>query len=97
MWLSGPGRPGSLSRVHEGSATAEELGRALRALREQRGESLETVANAVGISRNYLNLIELGKCNPSLAMLAGLANLYGLRLSQLFARAEDGADGGAPG
>ena len=50
------------------------LGRNLRAKREADGRSIEDVAIAAGLSRNYLSELETGIKPPSLVMLRALAD-----------------------
>lgn len=46
-------------------------------LRKARGSrSAEDVAQIIGISRQYLWLLESGKCEPSATILAQLSRLY---------------------
>lgn len=57
---------------------AEELGKELRDLRKQRGESLVHVAEAVRVDRSHLNKVELGEYMPSDEMLRNLVSYFSL-------------------
>ena len=61
----------------------EELGRSLRATREEQGERLIDVAGRAGISPQYLSEIERGRKDASSEMLAAVAGSLGLRLIDL--------------
>lgn len=78
--------------------TAKRLGLTLRKLRAEKGVSQESLAHEAGITKNQLNLIEAGRSvglkdgpgpsNPRMATLAGLADAYGMTMSQLLATAD---------
>ena len=59
------------------------LGAALRAARTRRGLSLAQVAEATGISRSLLSLIETGRSDITIGRLDKLSLLYDVRLSEL--------------
>jgi len=60
-----------------------ELGPALREARKARGFSLTEVAEATGISRSLLSLIETGRSDITIGRLGRLAQLYEIRLADL--------------
>ncbi|KLO26949.1 hypothetical protein ABW16_18145 [Mycolicibacter heraklionensis] len=70
---------------------AEALGRTLAELRQERGLTQETVAEAAGISRNHYQLLEygLGKrdgrkpANPRLSTLVALSEVLGTTVPAL--------------
>jgi transcriptional regulator with XRE-family HTH domain len=65
------------------------FGHAVRALREERdGLSQERLAEGAAISVPYLSDIERGQRNPTVAVMARIADALGVRLSELVARAE---------
>lgn len=76
---------------------ARRLGNALRQLREDHGLSQETLAFRAGITKNQVQLIEAGRSsgrkdapgpsNPQLSTLTGLADVLGLKVSELLDRA----------
>jgi transcriptional regulator with XRE-family HTH domain len=61
------------------------LGRRLRALRAERGETLAETAERAGISPQYLSEIERGRKEPSSEMIAALAGALGTTLADLAA------------
>ena len=60
------------------------LGTRLRALRSQRGWTLESLAKRAGVSEAYLSRLESGDRQPSLAVLFSLAQTFGIALPSLF-------------
>ncbi|MBO0803165.1 MAG: helix-turn-helix transcriptional regulator [Nocardiopsaceae bacterium] len=63
----------------------EVLGRRLRALRAERGETLAETAERAGISPQYLSEVERGRKEPSSEMIAALAGSLGATLADLTA------------
>lgn len=59
------------------------MGAAIRAAREQKGLSLSQVAQATGISKSALSLIENDRSDVPLGRLVRLADFYGVRLNEL--------------
>lgn len=59
------------------------LGKAIRQLRHERGESLETLAANAGISLNMLSVIERGEANPTWNTVHGIAAALGISVSDL--------------
>ena len=59
------------------------LGRRLRALRAERGETLAETAERAGISPQYLSEVERGLKEPSSEMIAALAGALGTTLADL--------------
>lgn len=55
-----------------------------RALRTERGLSLEALATRSGVSRSMLSLIERGEASPTAVILDRLATGLGVPLAQLF-------------
>jgi transcriptional regulator with XRE-family HTH domain len=70
------------SRLHT------ELGRAIRARREELGLSQERFAMQAQLDRTYLSGIERGERNPSLTNLARIADALGVKLGRLLEQAE---------
>lgn len=64
------------------------LGKAIRTLRTNRGESQEKLAQAAGITPNMLSLIERGEGNPSWVTVRGIAAALGVPVSMLANAAE---------
>ena len=63
----------------------------LLAERTGRGWSLEQLAERSGVSRAMISKVERGESSPTAAVLGRLSAAFGLTLSQLLARAEQGA------
>ncbi len=62
----------------------------LLAERTSRGWSLEQLAERSGVSRAMISKVERGESSPTAAVLGRLSAAFGLTLSQLLARAEQG-------
>ncbi len=60
------------------------FGLRLRSLREERGLSQETFANAARVHRTYLSSVERGQRNVSLDIIMRLADALDLPAAQLF-------------
>ena len=60
------------------------FGRALRALREERGYSQEELAERAGLHRNYVGGIERGERNVGLENIGKLAKALSVRTRDLF-------------
>ncbi len=69
----------------------QRFGQTIRARRESRRWSQETLALAAGLNRSYLGEVERGEGVPSLATMAKLAEALGEPLSALLARCEAAA------
>lgn len=65
------------------------LGTRLREARQQRGLSLRSLANAVGVSASLVSQVEMGKTQPSVATLYAMANHLGVSLDGLVGRETD--------
>jgi transcriptional regulator with XRE-family HTH domain len=66
----------------------EAIGAVITDLRLRRRWSQMETAEKLGYSGHYINEVELGRRSPTHGMLAETAALFGLRPSQLLARAE---------
>ena len=53
------------------------FGRRVRDLRKREGYTQEELAEAVGLSVEYISKIERGLASPSFAVIADLCNLFG--------------------
>jgi DNA-binding transcriptional MerR regulator/uncharacterized cupin superfamily protein len=60
------------------------IGPRFRKLRWQRGESLATVAGAVGVSIGFLSNLERSQSGASISIMRKLAQYYGLNILDLF-------------
>ncbi len=68
------------------------IGRSVRALREQRGLTLEQLAPLAGITYQYLSGLENGRENFTIGVLQRLSDALGLPLKSLFALAYEDAE-----
>lgn len=60
----------------------------LRALRAERGLTLDSLAERTGVSRSMISLIERGESSPTASVLDKLAGGLGVTLASLFAEKE---------
>jgi transcriptional regulator with XRE-family HTH domain len=65
------------------------LGHCIRELRNQEGWSQERFAEICGLHRTYMGHVERGEKNISLSTVLRVANALGIRVSDLFGRAEN--------
>jgi putative transcriptional regulator len=56
----------------------------LKVLRAERDWSQARLAELLDVSRQTINAIETGKYDPSLPLAFKLANLFGLRIEDIF-------------
>ncbi|WP_420344936.1 MerR family transcriptional regulator [Paenirhodobacter sp.] len=75
----------------EGAITNEALGAALRHTRLARGEKLDEVAQAVGLSASALSTLERTGAGVSFKALADLAQYYGTTVSRLSGQEAEGS------
>jgi XRE family transcriptional regulator, regulator of sulfur utilization len=66
----------------------EDLGRAIRRLRQARHLTIRAVARKAGISTGHLGVIERGYGNPRLGTLFRLASALGITCEELVRTAE---------
>jgi transcriptional regulator with XRE-family HTH domain len=64
------------------------LGAVITQLRLSRQWSHSEMADRVGYSERHLTAIEIGKASPTHRVIVAIAQVFGLRGSQLLARAE---------
>jgi transcriptional regulator with XRE-family HTH domain len=69
-------------------AIVDTLMQLVRVLRQKRGLSLEAAADQAGIHRTYFGMLERGERQPTLSVAIQIAQVLGLDLSELIAKAE---------
>jgi transcriptional regulator with XRE-family HTH domain len=72
----------------EPAPDAVALGRAVLAIRSERGLSQMELAEATGFMQSWISQVERGRRNPSWNNVARLADGLGVKLSELGTRAE---------
>jgi putative transcriptional regulator len=58
----------------------------LKVLRAERDWSQQDLADALGVSRQSVNAIETGKYDPSLPLAFRIADLFSMRIEEIFLR-----------
>ena len=58
----------------------------LKVLRAERDWSQQDLAERLAVSRQSVNAIETGKYDPSLPLAFRIADLFGMRIEQIFLR-----------
>ena len=56
----------------------------LRVLRAEKDWSQAELASRLGVSRQTVNAVETGKYNPSLPLAFQIANVFGVRIEDIF-------------
>lgn len=56
----------------------------LKALRAERGLSQQALADALGVSRQTVNSLEVGKYDPSLPLAIRIARHFGRAVEEIF-------------
>lgn len=56
----------------------------VRALRQDRGLSQQSLAEAMGVSRQTINAIETGRYDPSIRLAVHLARYFGSTVEEVF-------------
>ena len=64
------------------------LGKAIRSLREKRGDSLANLGPRAGVAPNTLSLIERGEANPTWHTIKSIASALDVPVSELAKAAE---------
>ena len=81
-------RPISSKLKRESKTYRQALGAVVTRLRTARKWSQQELADKTGYSTVYVNGLELGNRNPSLEMIQAVAQVFGMRPSQLLVLAE---------
>ena len=53
-------------------------------LRQHRGKTQEILATDLGITKDYVNMIENGRRTPGFALAKRIADLFGVTIDELF-------------
>lgn len=61
----------------------------LRELRDQKGLNQQELGQLVGVSRQTISLIERGDYNPSIIVCLKLADIFGVKVEDIFTYIED--------
>jgi transcriptional regulator with XRE-family HTH domain len=85
---AGVARPISNKLKRQTRTLAGALGAVVTRLRVEKQWSQRTLAERSGYESSSISRIECGKANPTMALLIVMADVFGLRPSQLLARAE---------
>lgn len=56
----------------------------LKVLRAERGWNQQDLADQLGVSRQSVNAIETGRYDPSLPLAFRIADLFGLKIEEIF-------------
>lgn len=72
-----------LDTDHDQDPLSRQLGARIRTMRDERGWSLEALAEASGVSRSMLSEIERSQANPTLMVTYRIAKAFGLGISEL--------------
>ena len=65
----------------------------IKVFRTEKGWSQADLAEQVGVTRNSINAVENGRFEPSLPLVFSIANLFGLKIEEVFIN-ETTAQGG---
>lgn len=66
------------------SATHKKLGQRIKDLRSERSMTQEDLAFRVGVDRSYMGFLERGEKNATVKILAKIASVFKVSLSELF-------------
>jgi transcriptional regulator with XRE-family HTH domain len=72
-----------MPKSDDDSALLRRLGEHLRRLREQSGQSQDTLANRCGLHRTYVGAVERGERNPTVLSLKRYAEGLGVSIADL--------------
>ncbi|MBP3620615.1 MAG: helix-turn-helix transcriptional regulator [Lachnospiraceae bacterium] len=61
-----------------------EVGKRIKELREQKGYTLNKLANMAGVSQSYLRDVELENKNPTITFLSYICDALGISLKDFF-------------
>jgi transcriptional regulator with XRE-family HTH domain len=82
---------GQASSVLPDLTTRSMLGNRLKALRSAKGLTMQEVADATGLSRTFISLVEQGRSEIAVARLLRVADFYGVTIHDLISTGADPA------
>ena len=62
----------------------QQIGSAIRRLRQRKGMTLETLATRTGVSKSYISKIERGLQSPPISTLSNIARALGTEITEFF-------------
>jgi transcriptional regulator with XRE-family HTH domain len=68
------------------STEVPRIGARVRALRRERGLTIEQIAAATGLTKGFISQLERDRTQPSLSSIARICDALGVRLSHVFER-----------
>lgn len=68
---------------------AKHMKNRIRVLRAEKDLSQAELGERVGVSRNSINAVENGKFDPSLPLAFRIADVFGLKIEEVFLREKD--------
>lgn len=77
--------------AHHADAAEFHVGTNLRKLRKQKGMSLESLAQASGVSMGMISQVERGIANPSMRLLTSLRRALNISMQELFGETKNEA------
>lgn len=75
------------SPKHSGNTTLVSIGTTIRAIRQEKKLSQESLAHNAEIDRSYMGGIERGEHNPTVINLLKITEQLEIKMSELFVRA----------
>jgi putative transcriptional regulator len=70
----------------EATDASDAMKNRIRVLRAEKGWSQAELAERVDVSRNSINAVENGKFDPSLPLAFRIADVFGLKIEEVFIR-----------
>ena len=70
--------------IEKGNSNMIDIGNRIRQLRQQKGITVNRLANLAGISQSYLRDVELGKKQPTILYLSYICDALGIELKDFF-------------
>jgi len=87
--MARPAAPTAKLSVSRWRKNEVEVGRRLRALRQERKLSLTTLSRRAGLSQGYLSQVERDRAMPSMTALSKLAEVLGVPVAHVFDAAHE--------